>query len=91
MKISLAKFLTAGISFLYVVPALAAATPEDEARNSAKQWLALTDAGKSAESRQTAAGYPRAAAAPSRWPAAGPARRTPAGAHRGLPRASSTC
>lgn len=64
--------LSAGLSF-------AAANPEDEAQKSAEQWLVLVDAGKYAESWQTAATYFKKAVAKDKWDASLGAVRQPLG------------
>ena len=58
---------------------LAATKPEDEARQSAEQWLALIDAGKFAESWESAAGYFKAAVSKEQWVQALGAVRRPLG------------
>jgi Protein of unknown function (DUF4019) len=60
------------ITFLAIVAVssglvFAAGKPEDEAQKAAEQWLSLIDAGKFAESWQTAAEYFQAAVPQEQW------------------------
>jgi hypothetical protein len=57
----------------------AAGTAEDEAQKAAEKWLALTDAGKSAESWEIAAGYFKKAVPKDKWEASLAAVRKPLG------------
>ena len=79
MKISFVKLLTTAILISFVIPALAAATPEEEAQKSAEQWLVLIDAGKFGESWDTAAGYLKNAVTKEQFVHSLDAARTPLG------------
>jgi len=67
VKVLSLKFVVAGMLVLFVATPLAAAGPQEEARITAGQWLALVDAGKSVESRQRAAGYFKATISQDEW------------------------
>jgi hypothetical protein len=67
MKTILLKLLAGAILVLCVASAFAAPKPEDEARKSAEQWLALVDAGKYGETWQSAAGYFKTAVTKEQW------------------------
>ena len=56
-----------------------AAKPEVEAQKAAEQWLALVDAGKFAESWDTAAAYFKAAVSKDKWESSLVAVRKPLG------------
>lgn len=64
--------VTAGLSF-------GASKPEDEARKSAEQWLTLIDAGKFADSWETAAAYFKNAISKEKWESSLGAVRQPLG------------
>jgi hypothetical protein len=59
---------------------LAAEGTEEQARDAAKQWLALVDAGNFASSWDTAAGYFKTAVIKEKWQDSLNAVRTPLGA-----------
>ena len=67
MKITFPKIPAMAVLMLFLVPAFAADKPEDEARKSAEQWLALVDAGKYAESWKSAAEYFKTAVSEEQW------------------------
>lgn len=79
MKFTFPKFLAIAILVSFIVPAFAADKPEDEARKSAEQWLALIDAGKFGESWKTAAGYFKTAVTQEQWEHSLDAVRNPLG------------
>jgi hypothetical protein len=72
------------ISFLAIIAVTAclsfgATKPEDEAQKSAEQWLALIDAGKYADSWETAADYFKKAISKEKWESALASVRQPLG------------
>ena len=73
------KFISTACLILLVIPARAAAKPEEEAQKSAEQWLALVDAGKFADSWNTAAVYFRNSVSQDQWQHLMGAARKPLG------------
>ncbi len=79
MKITFPKFLAIAMLMSLIIPTFAADKPEDEARKTAEQWLALIDGGKFAESWKTAAGYFKTAVTEEQWEHSLDAARKPLG------------
>ena len=67
------------ISWTQTVTSQSSAKPEDLAQTSAQSWLALTDAGKYAESWQKGSALFKAAVTQTKWVAAVTSVRTPLG------------
>jgi hypothetical protein len=72
-------YLCSFLLLVFASPILAADKPEKEAQVAAEHWLALIDAGKFAESWQSAAGYFQAAVSKAQWQNSLDAARKPLG------------
>jgi Protein of unknown function (DUF4019) len=79
MRALFSRSLTAALLILFVVPTLAAAKPEDDARRAADEWLSLIDAGKYGESWDTAAECFKNAVTQDQWGQSLNAGRKPLG------------
>lgn len=77
------RFIEVGAFLLFSFAAFcqspAAETPEKKAQDAAEEWLALIDAGKFAESWQSAAGNFKAAVSQAQWQSSLDAVRKPLG------------